>query len=165
MGELQIGDRVKVAHPNTYSEVFFFSHNHPTARGSGIELETSENDISLTLSPGHLLYVNGELQAAMDVHVGDTVQVSVKDETKRTATVTSTRRVTSTGLHNPHTLHGDIVVDGVVASTFTRAVHPVTARALLLPFRLAYRMVGPHRSVDIANQAVLRMLDRMYWSN
>ena len=42
------------------------------------------------------------------------------------------------GLYNPHTLHGDVVVDGVLTSTYTGVVHPALAHALLAPLRQLY---------------------------
>ena len=40
------------------------------------------------------------------------------------------------GLYNPHTMTGDIVVDGVLTSTYTDAVAPSLAHALLWPVRM-----------------------------
>jgi hypothetical protein len=50
--------------------------------------------------------------------------------------------VRGVGLYNPQTLHGDIVVDGVRASTYTEAVDPVFAHAVLAPVRAVYRWFG-----------------------
>jgi hypothetical protein len=51
------------------------------------------------------------------------------------------------GLYNPHTLTGQIVVDGVLASCYTRAVHPAIARLLLSPLAMLYRMASTVPSV------------------
>ena len=37
-------------------------------------------------------------------------------------------RVVAEGLYNPQTMHGDIVVDGVLASVYTAAVAPALVR-------------------------------------
>lgn len=43
---------------------------------------------------------------------------------------------------NPQTLDGDILVDGIVTSTYTTAVAPRVARAVLSPLRLLYTLDG-----------------------
>ena len=51
------------------------------------------------------------------------------------------------GLYNPLTLAGDIVVDGILASTYTKAVTPKMAHAALAPLRMMYEirvyLLGP----------------------
>lgn len=161
MAELQIGDRVKVAPPDTFSEVFFFSHNHKDRMTTSVKIETSINGIGLTASPGHMLYANGKRVPASAVRVGD--EVSVSHDSEHAAIVTSVQRVETVGLHNPHTLHGDIVVDGVVASTYTTAVHPVVAWMALAPFRAAYHAFGASDKLETLNRAILRTLDVAVW--
>jgi hypothetical protein len=56
----------------------------------------------------------------------------------RWTAVVSTTLVEATGLYNPQTIHGDIVVDGIVASTYTTAVDPQVAHGLLAPLRVLY---------------------------
>jgi len=52
-------------------------------------------------------------------------------------------RVALGGLYNPHTLDGDLTVDGVVVSTWTAAVPPAVASAALAPLRwLVARTAG-----------------------
>lgn len=161
MAELRIGDHVKVAHPDSYSPIYFFSHNHPHVVSDVIKIDTTVEGISLSVSPGHLIYVNGNLVPASNVEVGDEISVSHVSSTK--AIVTAKKLVASKGLHNPHTVHGDIVVNGVIASTFTSSVDPSLAKILLSPFRIIYHMIGPHRAVDSLNHAVLRALDYTFW--
>lgn len=50
--------------------------------------------------------------------------------------------VTSSGLYNPQTLDGDIVVGGSLASTYTTAVDPAVASAALAPLRELWVAVG-----------------------
>lgn len=51
-------------------------------------------------------------------------------------------RVWATGLYNPQTVEGNVVVEGLQVSTFTEAVEPVVACALLLPFRAGFMATG-----------------------
>lgn len=162
MHEVRIGDFVKVGHPNKYSPVYFFSHHHLDVTAKAIRIVTSIDGVWLSLSPTHLLYVNGRRAPASDVRVGDKLLVN-DDEAGQEAVVMSVERVEATGLHNPHTLHGDIVVNGIVATTFTSTVHPTLAKFLLAPFKAMYHAAGGHPAVSKINEVVLHGLDCFYW--
>lgn len=147
MDALHVGEEVLVA-PGKYSPVFAFSHADALRRYSFLRLHLSAApsatggkafDAVLTLTAGHLLYVNGgALVRAREVHEGDWVWSAQGHQLH----VVDVSVVQDVGLYNPQTLHGDIVVDGVVASTFTEAVLPRVATAWLAPLRLAYKAVG-----------------------
>lgn len=49
---------------------------------------------------------------------------------------------TAAGRVHPHTVAGDTVVGGVVASCWTSAVHPAVGAALLAPLRAAWALTG-----------------------
>lgn len=159
MSDVRVGDDVLVSFaPYTYSRVYFLSHANARVRGTAVHL-TLLNDSTLAASPGHLVYVNGRRRRMADVRPGDLVTVA-----GRPVAVSAVRRTTATGRFNPHTLHGDIVVNGVVASTYTTAVHPVAATALLLPFRIAFHALGArHPGVTAVNEAVLKAVKVLYW--
>lgn len=93
---------------------------------------------TVAATPGHYLYANGRLTAAAAVAVGDTLSTDAGTATR----VVRITRGTGTGLYNPHTLHGDMLVDGLRASTYTTAVQPVVAAALLAPLRAVYAVAG-----------------------
>ncbi len=58
----------------------------------------------------------------------------------KTYIVQAVGSVVADGLYNPQTAHGNIVVDGVLCSTFTSAIHPLLAKTLLLPLVLASKL-------------------------
>lgn len=92
---------------------------------------------TLTLSSGHYLYVNdGRLVQAGLVKVGDFLETA--DGTP--AVITGKTVVHAIGLYNPHTLHGDILVNGFRTTTYTNALSPLLAHALLAPVRALYIM-------------------------
>ncbi|CAN8064478.1 unnamed protein product [Agarophyton chilense] len=136
MDEVEIGDSVKVGQ-NLYSEVFMFSHRLSNVKYNFVKMDL-ENGHSLEATSGHYVYVNGGLSAASNVKVGDSLELDSGDHV-RVATVSVVRK---SGLFNPQTLHGDILVNGVKASTFTQSVEVCTATALLAPLRLAYAALG-----------------------
>lgn len=110
-----------------------FSHRDAMTLSSFISIHTSTGT-NLELSPGHYLYVNGRLTAAKHVKVGDILEVKAR-ATTRAMTV---GRVRKRGLYNPQTVSGDIVVADVQVSTYTSALDPMAAVALMAPLRMAH---------------------------
>lgn len=134
MDALTVGDEVLVATPSssgeTYSSVFMFTHAMRRTEADFLRLGLHDGR-TLVLTPGHYLYVSGALRTARTARVGDFVEYS-KGTQVTISKITVTRDV---GLYNPQTLHGDIVVNGIRVSTYTEAISPSVAHALLAPFR------------------------------
>lgn len=128
MRALRVGDEVAVG-GGAFSRVFMFTHRVAEGRFRFVELRTRSARIAL--SAGHYIYAAGSLKAAGDVRVGDSLRLADGTEER----VRSARWVKEKGLYNPQTEQGDIVVNGVVASTYTEAVPPKAAHALLTPAR------------------------------
>lgn len=138
MDRLAIGDRVvagRDANGNElYSGVFLFSHQDSDTVSDFVRIFSS-NDRLLELSAGHYLYVNRKLVTASSVREGD----SLVDEDGSSIRVSRVGKVRRRGLYNPQTMNGNIVVDGVLVSTYTTAIQPAVASALLTPVRAAYQ--------------------------
>jgi Hint module len=130
MDQVSIGDVVKVG-VNEYSRVFLFTHKMSETVNKFVTLKT-ESGASLALTEGHYLYVNGALVAASTVNVGDMLTLGNGE----TSGVVAVGSVNGVGLFNPQTVNGNIVVDGVLSSTYTTAVQPSFAHAILAPFRM-----------------------------
>eukprot|EP00179_Madagascaria_erythrocladioides_P024018 CAMPEP_0198329660 /NCGR_PEP_ID=MMETSP1450-20131203/16360_1 /TAXON_ID=753684 ORGANISM="Madagascaria erythrocladiodes, Strain CCMP3234" /NCGR_SAMPLE_ID=MMETSP1450 /ASSEMBLY_ACC=CAM_ASM_001115 /LENGTH=577 /DNA_ID=CAMNT_0044033901 /DNA_START=261 /DNA_END=1994 /DNA_ORIENTATION=- len=133
MEHLQVGDRVRVS-SGEFSDVFFFSHRLATTKHQFVQI-TAEDSSVVTLTASHYLYLNGALAPSKSAQVGDSIKTSRSGD----SIIKSVERVVSRGLYNPHTRHGDVVVNGVVTSTFTTFVPPSLASALLYPEKLATR--------------------------
>lgn len=129
MDDVHVGDRVMVA-AGLFSEVFMFTHKLSRGLYRFLEISLKSGD-SITVTPGHYIYVNGYLTAAKVAVIGDTLELDDGSQ----STIVAVRQVTSRGLFNPQTIHGDLVVDGVRSSTYTSAVEPLVAHALLTPLR------------------------------
>jgi hypothetical protein len=114
-----------------------FTHADDDAASDFIALSTVAGR-TIAMSPGHYVYLNGVLSPASSAHIGDELTLSSGSQSR----ITSVRRQRARGLYNPQTLHGDIVVNGVVASTYTTAVSPSFGHAWLAPMRLLYRLFG-----------------------
>lgn len=148
-GSLTVGTTVRTS-ASTTSDVFAWSHATPGGLYPFVAITTeaalpsspfnltsmvaSVRGAPLLVSPGHYVYVGGRLTAADAVVVGDSLTAG----DGKSLLVTGVARVTAAGLFNPHTLDGRIVIDGVLVSCYTRAVHPLLAEVLLAPLRWAY---------------------------
>lgn len=156
MAELKVGDEVLVGAGNTFSRVFMFTHrlspqsmtlsriaataqkaDAPARAYEFVQLETSAKHTAI-LTASHFLYINNELAPAANARVGDCLQLADGKQ----AEIVRISTVRKPGLYNPQTLHGDIVVNGIVTSTYTTAVRPVLAHQCLLPLRTLYGFTG-----------------------
>ena len=131
LSELKIGDVVYTG-TDRLSEVYLFTHALALAETPFIELATA-NGCTIVLSPGHYLNVNGVLEKAENAKLNDQLETEWGS-----SEITSIDYVRETGLYNPHTLDGNILVDGVLTSTYTDALHPILAHGILAPVRYLY---------------------------
>lgn len=128
MDELEAGSHVHIGDGKT-SKVFLFTHRQSNVKANFVRIHTASGH-RVSLTPGHYLYANGRLTAAVAVREGDQL-----DSEDGVTTVVRTERISLIGLYAPHTIHGDIMVDGVRVSGYSTALHPVVAQALLAPLR------------------------------
>lgn len=135
MDALSVGDEVAIG-GGKYSSVFMFTHALSEAKYEFVRLVTG--DRTITLTSGHYLYVSGSLRAAGTVRVGDTLEL----DDGKIGGITAVSLVKDTGLYNPQTVHGDIIVDGVRASTYTTAVEASFAHAALAPIRAVFNRLA-----------------------
>lgn len=160
MDELQFGDRVQISH-DTHSDVYFFGHRLDSAvvqyTRMHYDCPTSGEVKNVRMSPQHYLYVNGRLQTAGSVRVGDRLRAAV-DGTD-SLLVSDVDSVFGKGAYAPTTLHGDVIVDDVVVSSYTDALHPGIAHRMLTPIRWLYR-AGFYKAVR-----QVRMFEQHSWSN
>lgn len=113
MDRLEVGEEIAVGR-GKFSTMFMWSHADRRARHEFVRIRTEANN-TLVLSSGHFVPVRSTLKRAKDVHVGDVLETGWGSVTP----VVAIDKVWDIGLFNPHTMHGDIVVEGVVTSTFT----------------------------------------------
>lgn len=144
MDEIEVGDLVQVGGKDRYSAVFMFSHRDGQHRGQFVRLRVNRR--AVVLSHGHLVYVRGgtdggsKVVRAGDVRVGDQlICVECAEDDREAGVVTTVDVVWDAGLFNPQTVDGDIMVNGVLATTFTDAVDMRAANALLSPVRALFR--------------------------
>jgi len=126
MDELQIGDAVKVA-DGTYSKVYSFGHKQVSAKGEYLQILTDSmmhhNVNPLETTANHLIYLFDEstenipkLVSAQDIQVGDFLVTG----TGHFSRVQSIRMVNAKhGFYTPVTVTGDILVNGILASSYT----------------------------------------------
>jgi len=141
MRDLDVGDRVRVG-PNSFSPIYFFGHRDQFVDFSYLAITLSDGS-ELSVSPGHFIYAFGprrlvpssELQPGYFIYSGNHTEVTLE--------IISIRRHVGRGLYAPHTLQGDLVVNGVLVSSYTSAVPASLAHLLLAPIRAAYLLGLP----------------------
>lgn len=140
MDTVRVGDYVQDRH-GVASAVYAFSHRDTSARHAAfVRLSAGNGSCELTVSEGHYLLANGRMVTASRVALGDIVLCR-----GRHAAVQVVRtQVRDIGLFNAHTMAGELVVDGILASTYTTAVQHAAAEALLAPVRAAFKVAATH---------------------
>lgn len=98
----------------------------PTIRVDFVKI-TNQHGI-LLVSEDRYVYANHKKMTARSVPVGDIIPV----HNNQMSVVQNISREHDVGLYNLQTRHGDIVVDGVVVTTYTNIVHPTAARSSFL---------------------------------
>lgn len=133
LSSLKAGQVVWVSDEST-SEVYLFSHRSRYGLYTFLQITTELNH-TIELTHGHYIYANGRRVAAHVLRTGDMLRTL--DGPSRVRTIRSVRRQ---GLIAPHTFHGDIVVNRIIASTYTTAFSPWFAHTVLLPIRFLARI-------------------------
>eukprot|EP00186_Timspurckia_oligopyrenoides_P000310 CAMPEP_0182451058 /NCGR_PEP_ID=MMETSP1172-20130603/43508_1 /TAXON_ID=708627 /ORGANISM="Timspurckia oligopyrenoides, Strain CCMP3278" /LENGTH=591 /DNA_ID=CAMNT_0024648793 /DNA_START=2007 /DNA_END=3782 /DNA_ORIENTATION=- len=142
MKELRLGDRVLISsNPPKFSEVYAWGHRDSTAYSQFCEISYSSQQhgrASIRLTPRHYMRIkrNSRLMYATAETLRTKDEIVMFDES--TALVLSNKRIQDIGLYNPHTLDGDLVVDGVRVSSYTASLSPHLSHLLLWPLRILY---------------------------
>jgi hypothetical protein len=126
MAQLQVNDIVRTG-ANTFSRIYMFSHQDRSIQTFFTEL--SGNTFKLLLTGDHFLYVNGNAIPASQVVIGDQIEFHQVN-----ASITRIQSRLAMGLYNPHTLDGDLIVDGIRTTVY--AISPKLAHFLLSPIRV-----------------------------
>lgn len=131
--QLRKGDVVTVSADKHHSRspVVGWTHYNPTAISPFVCIIVGNGRV-LHVSPGHFVYANDRLLPARLVRPGMRMRMMPPPD----SLAVSVSHVWRVGLYNPQTKHGDIVVNGFICSTYTEAVAPLSAHALLAPVRL-----------------------------
>lgn len=160
MNELELGSSVLSSSNGEYSDIYLFTHRSKLVRNTFIVVET-ESVLSVTtnssqlqnhpfacdtlmnsiaLTPGHYMHTHPRgLIPASALRPGIDYLIRSSGDL---ALVTSLKFEVLQGLFAPHTLHGDIVVNDFVVSTYTTAIPAKLAHVILVPLRIAYRTTG-----------------------
>ncbi|KAJ1623776.1 hint module-domain-containing protein [Pavlovales sp. CCMP2436] len=126
MDEVRVGDQVLVG-GGVFSTVYMFVNRDPSKAISDFVRVDLANGGAVELTDSHLLRLgSGAYLAAGRVLPGMVVQVVTEESSSpELHTVTRTSIVRRAGLFAPMTLHGDIVVGGIVASSYSQVAASV----------------------------------------
>lgn len=153
--EVRVGEFVLVGGQGKglFSEVFAFTHSDGWAVRRFVRVGFGRNESlgPLVGTGGHLVYANGEVIRMDEVRVGDVMDV-VEGGRRRVERV---EWVWGKGLYNLQTFHGDVVVQGVVVTTYSSIVGSAwIAHALLAPVRFLQRFVVKKGFVELVRCAL-----------
>lgn len=132
MDKLSGGDSIAVSR-DTHSAVYLFTHRLHKRVANFVTLETNCNR-SVTLTRSHYVYADGRLASAGEVRLGEALETD-----SGFCQVVKMSKVVGRGLFAPHTMHGDLVVDGVKVSSYSTAVEPRLAHWSLALVRVLVR--------------------------
>lgn len=135
MEDLAISEKIAIG-GGEHSDVFFFGHRSSEQTSEFVSIQHAGSDRSLRISPNHYLYVDGKLRTARSVRPGHRLRGADGEDT---LFVLNVKREELRGLYAPTSMHGDLLVDGIVVSSYTDVMHPGFAHKLLHPLRLLYR--------------------------
>lgn len=85
----------------------------------------------------------GNLVPTETVKIGDSLTLA----NGKNSAVIAVKSAANNGLYNPQTSHGDIIVNGVVASTYTIFIKSAAAHTFLALIRALYR-TGASQSLN-----------------
>jgi len=148
MQDLVPGDKVLTA-SGEHKTMFSMNHYHQTKTTVFLRIQTDlEMERPLELSPNHMVFVEAAKKhpvPAASVNIGDKIW-SADDGLRE---VVDIETVVREGLYNPLTMDGTIVVDGIVASTYTSytgSVHLKIGETNVVSFHALMDMaIAPYR--------------------
>lgn len=135
MEDLAIAEKIAIG-GGEHSDVFFFGHRSSEHTSEFVSIQHSGSNGPLRISPNHYLYVDGKLRTARSVRPGHRLRGADGEDT---LFVLNVKREELRGLYAPTSMHGELLVDGIVVSSYTDVMHPGLAHKLLHPLRLLYR--------------------------
>jgi hypothetical protein len=136
MDQLQIGDYVKAGN-NRFSRVYSFSHLDTSVESTFLQIHMKQLDQPLEVSLDHIVYVSGgKAVRASAVRVGDRM-----DNDYLVSRIMMVRRH---GVYAPVTYSGDIVVSGVLVSSYVSLLDHISPG---VQNRVAHWVTGVHRLI------------------
>ena len=151
MDEIEVGDEV-LSSSGEYSPVFMFTHRLSDVKEKFVRLQYHSG--AITLSAGHFVFVDGILKAAADARLGEFLSLADGSSAK----IVQIDNVSGTGLYNPQTVSGTIVVDNVKASTYTFTVPYMAAHAFLRPISALFKVLLQDPTFGVFNEFLLSQL-------
>lgn len=161
MSSLKIGDAVLAATAGgqlAFERIFAFNDINENVQGRFVNLDVQAEGFSRTLqlTPNHFIVAQhaatsgsspacsaGKILSAAEVHVGDTVWIAIDSKISHAsaAHVVGIRSSNEKGFYSPQVRSGTIVVNGVVAATFTTAMYSRLVWQTAMMFVQAWQFV------------------------
>lgn len=168
LDQLDIGDEILCIDQNgqfTLSPVIAFLHRSPNEKKTFIQIETDSGH-TLSITPKHLIFVPEDkhindldqsgssgivAQMAREVQIGQDILIQDNAKQFRSAKVVQINVVIERGLYAPLTEEGTVIVNDILASSYSHVNSHYIAHAAFLPMRLFYNLRS-HYSTGHANR-------------
>jgi len=149
MSDVHIGDKVQAvngAGELVYSEVYAWLDRSPTAVTEYINFHLDGHTNVLQVTPAHMVFVNknpicdlssGTYMRAREVSAGWYL-CRRTDAALQPARISAVSVTVEDGAYAPDTMTGNVVVNGVLASTYATVNHQQLAYWAMVPLRVAY---------------------------
>jgi hypothetical protein len=134
MDQVHIGDYVHIGR-GKYSKVYSFSHIDRDLEAEFLQIHLSDLDSPLELTPDHMVYVFGQPVRGSDVKVGDILGDHM---------VSNVQVIKRRGVYAPVTYSGNLLVSGVLVSSYVAVLDDVSGPAQHLA---SHVITGLHRMV------------------
>ncbi|XP_063808763.1 desert hedgehog protein isoform X2 [Pseudophryne corroboree] len=147
LSEVQVSDKILTmddAGQLTSTEVLLFLHKDLDKRATLVVIEAEGHPYRLRLTPHHLLYVTKDpLTGFMPIYahraqVGDFVLIYVNGTQLLPSKVVKVFMQEETGVYAPLTVHGTLLVDGVLTSCYATIEWHDLAHKSFAPLRLLH---------------------------
>jgi hypothetical protein len=136
METLNIGDYVRAA-SGKFTQVYSFGHLHKEVETDFLQfISKDDHESQLEITSDHMVFVaSGDVVRASEVKVGDKL-LGLKNK------VAEIRSVKRRGVYAPVTFTGDIVVSGVVSSSYVSIMDNISPRIVN---KASHTIMGLHR--------------------
>ncbi|TRY69193.1 hypothetical protein TCAL_06825 [Tigriopus californicus] len=167
LDHLDVGDEILCIDQNgqfKLSPVIAFLHKSPNENQTFLQIETDSGH-TLSITPKHLIFVpehnhindveqSGSsivAQMAKEVQIGQDILIQHNAKQFRSAKVVQINVVIEKGLYAPLTEEGTVIVNDILASSYSHVHSHSLAHASFLPMRLFYNLRS-HYSTGRANR-------------
>lgn len=160
--------QISAKHLHNFRSAYTRIHNLELQIDWDVPRVTTKHFASFNCSH-HLLLIQvleAEIIEIGKLSVGDSLlEVSMSSDTLVPSAIVEISLQTGKGLYNPHTTTGNIVVNGVLALTFTNALPQSTMvhSVITAPLAIIHSLCPTNRIAELLNSLILQFINPWLW--